>query len=148
MRLTLISLIGSLFVFTSPAFATFVGRTLTCQLSYELQDNTGNIKYVTPENGNLQKQLLDIRFCTNGVCEIKQVGSAFLGSSLGGASIRIVGEKTVIVLRDAEGHRAAGLLNTFGLHPFENGPATFVLNASGVYQDQRMSAIIYACQLI
>lgn len=122
---------------------------VNCSLNYEIPVEGGQVKYVVPENGEKSIELLNIRFCTNDGCRYRPVGSAFLGiNGVAGASLRVVGDRVKIVLRDARGNRSALSLNTKGLEPMEDGPAAFALNADGEYKGETLSAVILVCQLV
>ena len=144
----LTALLTSQFVFAASSQEKPTPGTLTCSLMYQIPTEGGMVKYVSPENGHIQKQLVVADYCNVDGCVKKRLGTAFLGSSIGGASIRIAGDRTTIILRDGQRNRSAASINTMGLLPLNDGGAQFSLNAEGVYKDERFSALIFTCGLV
>lgn len=144
----LAALLTSQFVFADSSQEELTPGALTCSLMYQIPTEGGMVKYISPENGHAQIQLVVANFCNAEGCVKKRLGSTFLGSSIGGASIRIVGDRTTIILRDGQGNRSAASINTMGLLPLNDGAAQFSLNAEGVYKDERFSALIFTCGLV
>lgn len=119
----------------------------TCVLQYQIRVGDGLVKHVIPENGHKNVRLYSIRFCDDSGCVYKSVGSTFLGSSLGAASVRVVGERAVLILRDAEGNRMALDMNSAGLREHDGGASYFSLAAEGEYNGEPLSGIVLACSL-
>jgi hypothetical protein len=146
MRFILLALTAA---FSMTAFAELDVRTLTCSLQYQIPTSEGSIKYVTPKNGDKQVRLTDIKICNDNGCRIKRVAAFFLGSNqTGGASIRVLGDKTTIIVRDAAGNRFAMVVHTAALVPREDGPAVMILNADGFYEGELISGIVFSCMLV